>query len=65
MIKQTRPRKIVKRSITKEQFLNLLSKAAQPIKKQEPVSTSIQTSESHHSDDCAETHTHSDKTEDT
>ena len=57
--------KLVKRAITKEQFLAILDKAAQPIKKQEPVSTSTQTSEIGHADGCDEMHTHSDRTEGT
>ena len=58
-------RKAVKQSITKEQFLAILHKAAQPIKGwQQSDSASGQTSETGHADGCDEKHTRSDKTGD-
>ena len=50
--------------LTRAEFLALLRRAAQPLKKVagEPVPSSGQTSESHRPDGCTETHTHQGKT---
>lgn len=54
-------RKIVKRNISKEQFLTMLDRAIRPVKK--PVdSTSTQTSESRPADDYSEKRTRSNRT---
>ena len=58
-----RKRKIIKRDITKDQFLTILNRACRPANQQSD-SESVETSESHHSDDYSEKHTHSDKTGD-
>lgn len=60
---QKRPRKIVKRDITEEQFYTLLDRAIHPIEEQSD-SASTQTSESRQSDGCSGKHTHLDRTED-
>ena len=54
-------RKIIKRDITEDQFLNFLSKAIKP--KSDP--TSSETLELPQDDGCNETDIHSDMTEDT
>jgi len=60
-----RQRKIIKRKITKDQFLAILSKAAQPVKDwRQSDSASGQTSESRLSDGCVEKRTRSGKTGD-
>lgn len=61
-----RPRKIVKRDITKDQFFALLDKACQPIKKS-ALSGSVQTKtlESGHHGGYSGRHTHSRKIEET
>ncbi len=55
----TRPRKVVKQDITKEQFLANLSKVCQPLSKESAKSDSEKTGtlESHPSDDCIGTNT--------
>ncbi len=60
-IKRQPSRKITKCSITKEQILTLLSRAAQPIKKQQSDGALLETSETGRSDGCVETHTQSDR----
>jgi len=54
-------KKVIKRKITKQQFLTILDRAI--AKKSD--SASAQTSESHRSDDYSEKRTHSSKTEGT
>lgn len=62
--KPRRIKKITRHPITKEQFLAILNKAAQPIKDwQQSDSTSGQTLETGHSDGYDEKHTRSNKTE--
>lgn len=55
--KRKRIRKVTKRDITKDQFLTILDRAIKPNEKQHDLE-STQTSESHHSDDYNERHTH-------
>ena len=61
-----RQRKIIKRDLTEEQFMVILGKVCQPVKKKptESDSEQLQTSVARHSDGCSETHTHLDKTGD-
>jgi len=57
-------RKVIKREITKEQFLTILGRACEPIEKSQPDSEPTETSELHHPDDYNEKYIHSSKTED-
>jgi len=58
--KQTtkRIRKVIDKDITESQFMGILKKAAQPIKKAKSGSKTIETSESHLPDDCTGKNTH-------
>lgn len=52
-------------SITKREFMSALTKAATPVSEwHKPVPVKKQTSESHPSDGCTDTHTNQDKTGD-
>lgn len=57
--KKTRPRKIVRQDITKDQFLAILGRACRPIEKPaESDSSRLETSESHCSGNYSERNTH-------
>ena len=63
-MKKQKKDKTAKRNITRDQFLAILHKAAQPVKDwQQSDSGSKQTSRLHHVDDYAEKNTHSDRIE--